>query len=195
MEQFEDDVTHFESRYAGDKGVFAKFYIHARHNEEKSAKEGRPIFDEMEYVEIFTPGSSSNIIRRPAKDMDRERFKGAYRAFKEMGADAVDGTPLGEVTWLARSQVEELFHSRIRTVEQLAEVADSACVNIPGLFGLRQKAKEFLERARGSGGAEVTKLQAENERLRADLVSLQQTVSDQTAAIQKLTKALEKVKD
>lgn len=186
MDVYDEDVSHFESRFAGDKGVFAKFYIHPRPNDDKSKLEGRPMFDEVEYVEIFSPGSSTNIIRRPASQQDKERFRGAYRAFRELGESAVDGTPLSEVTWLGRSQVEELFHSRVRTVEQLAEVNDEVCTRMPGLFNLRQKAQAFLERAKGDGAA-VTTLQKENEELRASLNALQETVKEQTNLLRKLT--------
>lgn len=190
MQEYDEDVSHFEDRFAGDKGVFAKFYIHPRLNEDKSAKEGRPIYEEKEYVEIFTPGSQFNIIRRPASDMDKARFRGAYRAFKEMGSEAVDGTPLSEMSWLGRSQIEELFHSRIRTVEQLAEVNDSACGQVPGLYSLREKAKAYLEKA--VQNKDVTALQRRNEELEANMAALQNTVAEQTKALEKLTKALEK---
>lgn len=193
MQEYDEDVSHFESRFAGDKGVFAKFYIHPKQNEEESAKAGRPIFDDKEYIEIFTPGALTNIVRRPASQQDKERFRAAYRAFKEKEDDSQSGTHLSQVTFISKSQVEELAYSRIRTVEQLANVNDDVCTRIPGLYSLREKAKAYLEQAEKN--APITAMQAENEELRAQLNALQEVVKDQTAMLKKLAKEKEKAAD
>lgn len=167
MPQYEDDVNDFENRYAGDKGVHARFYMFPQKNEAKSASAGRPIFEDTEFVEIFAAGNSTNIVRRPARTMDRDRFRRQYEAFKAGTEDQVQGTPLHEVPWITRSQVEELAYLRIRTLEQLANVSDAACGKHVGLYDLKSKAQKAL--AAAEGAAPITELTKENEELKRRL--------------------------
>jgi hypothetical protein len=167
MPQFEDDVTDFENRYAGDKGVHARFYMFPQKNEAKSASAGRPIFEDTEFVEIFAAGNSTNIVRRPARAMDKDRFRRQYEAFKAGTEDQLQGTPLHEVPWITRSQVEELAYLRIRTLEQLANVSDAACGKHVGLYDLKSKATKAL--AAAEGAAPITELTKENEELKRRL--------------------------
>ena len=167
MPQFDDDVNDFENRYAGDKGVHARFYMFPQKNEAKSASAGRPIFEDTEFVEIFASGNSTNIVRRPARHMDKERFRRQYEAFKAGHEDQVQGTLLHEVPWITRSQVEELAYLRIRTLEQLANVSDAACGKHVGLYDLKSKAQKAL--ALAEGAAPMTELAKENEELKRRL--------------------------
>ena len=185
-EQADFDVGDFDSRTAGDKSVFVKFYIRPFQDEEKSAEEGRPIFKDKEYVEIRTPGNETNIIKRPVTDMDKQRFRGAYAAFKAGDAEQIIGTPLTETPWITRSQVEELAYLRIRTLEQLANVGDDVCTRLPGMFKLKQRAQAALERAEKT--APFIAMQKENEDLRNKLAALEHALADQAEAIRALEK-------
>lgn len=177
------DVDHrdFESREAADNSVYVKFYTKPVMNEAKSDEAGRPIYDEREYVEIRTPGQQNNVVQRPVTDMDRQRFRKAYSKFKEGFEEQLVGTPLSEVSWLTRAQVEELFHLRVRTVEHLAELNDSVCSKYSGMYKLKQRAKQVIEE--GTKNAPFAKLQSENEKMAAELTALRQTVEEQSAII------------
>lgn len=171
----------FERRDAAEKSVYVKFYVRPVQDEAASAKEGRPIYRDREYVEIRTPGDQNNVIQRPVSDMDRQRFRAAYAQFKDGHGEQVVGTPLVEAPWITRSQVEELSHLRIRTVEHLAAVNDDTCTRVPGLYTLRDKAKAMIEKA--AGDAPVLAVQAENEKLKNELEALKQTVKEQSEII------------
>jgi len=170
METVEYDVNDFNERYAGDKSVYAKFYTMPIKNESASAKEGRPIFEDREYIEIRASGNQNNIINRPADQLDRERFSRHYDLFKKGQEDQVVGTPLSEVTWLTRSQIEELAYVRIRTLEQLANVNDETCQRMVGLRDLKNKAVAFLENAEKA--APFTAMAEENEKLKQQVEAL-----------------------
>jgi hypothetical protein len=185
-EQADFDVSDFDSRNAGDKSVFVKFYIRPFQDEAKSVEEGRPIFKDKEYVEIRTPGNQTNIIQRPVTDMDKQRFRGAYAAFKAGDAEQIIGTPLTETPWITRSQAEELAYLRIRTLEQLANVGDDVCTRIPGMFKLKQRAQAALERAEKT--APFIAMQAENEAMKNRLDAMEATIADQAAIIKRLEK-------
>jgi len=181
MQTADFDVSDFNSREAADKSVYVKFYIRPKENEAKSAEEGRPIYEDKEYVEIRTPGNTTNIVQRPVTDMDKKRFAAAYREFKAGDTEQVIGTPLVEAPWITRSQVEELSYLRIRTVEQLANVGDDVCTLIPGLFKLKQRAQQMEVNAEKQ--APFIKLQKEREDMQAQIDSLKETVEAQAAII------------
>lgn len=179
--QADFNVEDFESRTAADKNVYVKFYVRPMPDEAASEKEGRPIYKDREYVEIRTPGNQTNVIQRPVTDMDKQRFRDAYRAFKAGEEEQTIGTPLSEVTWITRSQVEELTHLRIRTLEHLATVDDSVCNRFAGLYKLKQRAAAAVEQSAKS--APFLQLQHENEELQNRLAALEQTVKEQSAII------------
>lgn len=171
------DVKDFEDENS-TKGVYARFYWRPKKDEAASAAEGRPIFKDTEYVEIIAAGNSNNIVARPVSDMDRVRFRQAYAKFKEGDADQLVGTPLIELPWLTRSQVEELAYMKIRTVEQLATLNDAAC-GIPGMFDLKRKAEAWVKKAEGA--APFTALQKENEDLKARIAALEELLKKPAA--------------
>lgn len=170
METVEYDVNDFNERYAGDKSVYAKFYTVPTKDEAASAREGRPIFFDKEYIEIRAAGNQNNIVQRVATNMDRDRFYRQYELFRKGQEEQVVGTPLSEVTWLTKSQVEELAYVRVRTLEQLSGVADDVCQRMVGLNDLKRKAQSFLEAAEKA--APLTALQAENEELKQQVNAL-----------------------
>lgn len=184
------DVSDFESRTSADKNVYVKFYLHPVRDDSKSDEAGRPIFIEKEYVEIRTPGDQNNVIRRPVSDMDRERFRGAYRLFKEGHEEQITGTPLSEVSWVSRSQVEELAYLRVRTLEQLSELNDSVCSRHAGMYSLKQRAQKAVESAKSA--APMLELQKQLETLTNKLEAQDKTIADQADLIKKLSQAQQK---
>ena len=178
------DVSDFADRNAGDKSVYVKFYTRPKENEAKSTEAGRPIYDDVDYVEIRTPGNSTNVVQRPVTDMDKKRFPQQYAMFKAGDAEQISGTPLAEAPWITRSQVEELAYLRIRTMEQLANVGDDVCTRVPGMFKLKQRAQQML--AKSEQEAPFIKMQEENTELRNSVESLRQTVEEQARQIQAL---------
>jgi hypothetical protein len=183
-ETYEANIGDFEDQQQSDNKTYVKFYIHPVHDETKSAEEGRPIFNDLEYVEIRTPGNETNIIRTPVNELLKRRFAAQYRAFKAGELEQTTGTPLTEVPWITRSQVEELSYLRIGTIEILSEVNDDVCTRIPGLFKLKQRAQLYVKQAKES--APNLQLQKENEDMKNRLETLEHTVTEQAALIASL---------
>lgn len=184
MEQFDGDVSHFDNRYAGDKGVHARFYMMPVKDEAKSAEAGRPIFVDKEFVEIVAAGNANNIIKRKATAEDKQRFREQYSRFKDGDLTQIVGTPLSEVPWLTRSQVEELSYMRIRSLEALASLDDSVCAKVAGLYDLKKRAAAHVEKA--GLAAPVEALHKENEDLKNQIAALVQTVDEQTKLLKEL---------
>lgn len=151
--------------------MHVRFYSRSKKSEERSRAEKRPIFEPVEYIEILTPGDKDTIVDRPVRVLDRYIYAGKYQAFRK-GAQQEDGTPLSVWGGVTPERVEELAHFRIKTVEQLASVADGNVGNL-GMHARaeRQKAIDYL--AVMKGNAPVAKLQAENDGLRARLEALE----------------------
>lgn len=167
-DSFEFDVKDFEDPN-NNNGVYARFYWVSREDPAKSAEAGRPIFKDVEYVEILAAGNANNIIRKPASDMERQRFHAQYARFKEGDTEQLTGTPLTEVPWITRSQVDELLYRKVRTLEQLAELNDAHC-NVPGMYELKRKAGLWLAKAKEA--APFTAMASEIDALRAELDAL-----------------------
>jgi hypothetical protein len=137
----------------GDEGLAVKFMLLPYHNEQKSKEEGRPIFEEREYIEIRVPGRR-DFQTKLAHDMHKNRFPVHYAKFKaRQGQEAEDGTPLTEYPGVTRGQVEELRFFNILSVEQLAAVADSSLKNMHGGLMLKQKAAQYLEASKDNAAA------------------------------------------
>jgi hypothetical protein len=167
-DSFEFDTKVFEDPN-NNEGVYAVFYLTTREDPAQSAAAGRPIFVEKEYVKILSAGSANNIIDTPVRDEHRYRFQREYEKFKRGDTEQLTGTPLTEVPWITRGQVDELLYRKIRTLEQLAEMQDQYC-NVPGMYELKRKAAAWLVKSKEA--APFTAMQAELDALRAELDAL-----------------------
>jgi hypothetical protein len=161
-----------------DEGLLVKFFVKPFHDKMASQKEGRPVYRDVEYIDIKIPGERGNGICRPAKPRDIARFPRHYEAFKRRTSQELDeGTPLTEWASIGRSQAEELAFYNVKTVEQLASVND---VDISGFMGgnmLKAKAIEWL------AAAEEGK---KTEELRVELAKRDDEIAELKAAVKAL---------
>lgn len=149
------DLAMNHARTHGDETLLVKFYTAPRQSITKSKEMGRPIFEETTYIQIMTPGNKDHIVIRPATERDKQRFAEHYRKFTAReDQEAVEGTILEEWAAVSRSQVNELKHLNIRTVEQLANVSDSNGQGIMGVQVLKEKAIKWLSQAEKNATAE-----------------------------------------
>lgn len=155
-------------------GLFVRFSKVPKEDAEASAQEGRPIFKEVDYITIAVPGDKTSEVVRPVRPTDKERFRAAWERYNAGHAQVADGTPLKEWPGVSRAQVEELAYFRIYTVEQLADVSDANLRNMGPFLALRQRARDFLERAKGA--APVEKMRQELEARDEQLARLQAQV-------------------
>lgn len=122
-------------------------------DEEATAQSGAKIYREIPYVEIVIPGNIHERVIRPVEEKDKKRWPNAWRKFSEGGSgdvQEVDGTPLEEWAQITAAQAKTLRSSEIRTVEQLAEVADVNIQNLGmGMMDLRRRAQVYVEHAKG----------------------------------------------
>lgn len=139
-----------------DDTLLVRFYLKPRQDAGESAKQGRPVFVETEYIEIRTPGSR-DAVARPAKPRDIERFPKHYDAFKARVAEPETGTPLTEWPQISRSMAEEFSYFNVKTVEQLIAMSDQNAGRFMGINELKRKAKEWLVASDSSKAEEAIK--------------------------------------
>ncbi len=134
------------ARQEADRSLLVKFFLKPKQDRTASEKEGRPIFKDVEYVDIKVPGDRGVGACRPATDLDRKRFPEHYRAFKDRIENEPEvGTPLSEWGIISRSLAEEMSFFNIKTVEQLATMADGQAARFMTGLSLKEKARLWLE--------------------------------------------------
>lgn len=167
-----------------DKSLAVRFFIKPVRNEAKSNEANRPIFDEVEYVEILTPGAKNQVFCGPVRQSDRERFEPIYKRFKERGESIQEGTPLSEWSHISNGIAEELKHFKCFTVEQLAALSDTSLQGLgTGYTALREKARAYLAQAKDGGTAErqaaqIAQILAEMEVLKAKNAELEMALKE-----------------
>lgn len=168
-----------------DAVLHVEFYLDAiRHGVESDAA-GRPVFKDEEMVRIIIPGDNKTVIETKVDDTHKRRFPAKYKAFKEGQKTQVSGWILKEWPAVTASQVKELNYHEIHTVEQLANVSDTA-INLlgMGMHDLRTKAKAALAAASGNAENESRavrekQLQEELDAMKAQLAALSAAAIEQ----------------
>lgn len=192
LDDFVPQVT-YNPNADPDAGVFPRFYVQAMPDGKRTQEEGRPIFRDVEMIEIRIAGDKLNIIDTKVNDDHRHRWPQHYAAFKAGQKVAVEGTPVDEWPILTASKVAELKALNIFTVESLAELPDTGLAKMGmGARELQNKAKAYLEAAKG--GAVTNRLVQENERMRLELDMLKQQIRDLGAPPMEVPETVEVVK-
>jgi hypothetical protein len=172
-----------QARFAMDHKLYVQFYIRPVMNNFRSSEEGRPIYEEQEYIRIIVPGDSKTTVDCPVDDTFRMRFEKQYDKFKKGLAQAVEGTPLEMWPQMTVGLCAELKAMNISTVEQLASLDDGKAQKIMGSHDLRRRAQAFLEASKGE--AVNNKMVAELEKRDDEIALLKQ----QMAQLLEATKA------
>jgi hypothetical protein len=187
-----DGSSRFEAPQLGG-GPFVVFYAKALPQGLASLEAGRPIHKSVLFIKIQHPGERDNV-DRIAEAGDALKYRAQYMAYcQDRKADGIIGTPLSTIFPAHPDIVETLRFHKVYTVEQLAELPDTAMQNI-GMGGqeYRDKAKRYLGAAASGKGfayleAQVEKLQKAQERIDADRALLQnenQRLRSQLEALQ-----------
>lgn len=132
---------------------------------------GRPIYEDMEFVEISVPGDKTSVVDRPVRPEDKRQYAEQYKAFKAGNEEQLTGTPLSQWPVCSRAQVKELEFFHIRTVEQLAEVSDGNLQQVGPIRALRDRARGWLEAAKGNAHNETLRSQLAERDNRIDALS------------------------
>jgi hypothetical protein len=182
----------------GDETLLVKFMLEPMKSNTKSKEAGRPIFIDVDWIEVMQPGNKDSIIKRVATPQDKNRFPEHFRKYKAReDQEAVEGTLLSEWPGVGKSQCEELKFFNIRTIEQLIGMSGSNMQGIMGINGLQEKAKKYLEASNVEAAAEAllaaearnTALEETVARLTARLDVMEEITSEAPVKRKRRTKA------
>src|ERR1035437_7478036 len=128
----DDNNPEFAGARNPDSLLHVRFYERALPNNFRSVEEGRPIYDNITFIEIHTPGNQLNIIDRPKRQEDELRFRPQWQFFKDAHSDdpAKQGTPLSQWPLVDIAKAEMLKALKFFTVEQVAFASDEQIAHI-----------------------------------------------------------------
>jgi hypothetical protein len=174
-----------DPQYKSADGSALRIWRDTAKNNFLTEREGRPIFDEVIYVEVISPGSRDStptfeVVRNFAKESqyaDKPHHGPKYDEFKSFILDfekaedsdsTLAGTPFSQWPEMTRAMAAALKAQSIFTVDALAALPDTK-LNAVGPDGRtwREKAKAYVEAAKN--GAHATALAADLERANLEL--------------------------
>lgn len=146
-----------------------------------SKQAGRPIFKDVEVVEIRIAGERNYAPTFPAHSMWKringeemtyaQRWPDAYARFSAGREQVAQGTPLSELTFLTEAKRAELRALKVYTAEALASIDGKNLSNLgPQGREMKVQAQTYLEKA--SGSSKEVALAAEVESLKARIAEL-----------------------
>ena len=127
----------------GDSSLHVEFFSKAVIDTAASNEANRPIYKNVPFVKIMIPGDKNNIVVEPVWDRHKIRFPEQWDQFQRGVAQEAVGTPLKVAPFLTEAHVAEFKHMKITTVEQLANLPDSA-LNFMGAREFKEAAKRYL---------------------------------------------------
>jgi hypothetical protein len=180
-----------EGRSADDR-LMIKFELAPHPNAEKSAQAGHPVYDDREYITIIVPGDKTTVIHRPVWEQDVQRFARQYAQFKQGLEQTVSGLPLKLWGGMTAGQAKEFEYFNVKTVEQLAEMADSNGQSIHGFQALKQRAKDYVATTKEQ--APLMQMRAEIEKKDSEVAALMNALKEQGDRIAQLERLVPKSK-
>jgi hypothetical protein len=181
---------------ANDDLIAPRFFVKPVENPIETRKQGRPIFEDREFVEVKFAGNKQTVLVAPAHEKFKQRklpngdsewityaqeYQPIYERFKAGLSEQGSGTPLSELPFLTESKRSELKALNIKSAEALAAL-DGASLKMLGMGGreLKNQAEAYLEKANGS--ADLTRLAAENAAYKTRMDDMQKEIEELRAA-------------
>jgi len=127
-----------------DTNLYAIFYIHPQLQQVESEEEGRPVYKDVEYIQINIKGQKNSNFSRPVREEDKENYPKAWAAFRANRPDLTDGTPIKFLPGMSPSVELELKSIGVLSIEDMANLTDAGIMNIRGGRMLNTRAKAYL---------------------------------------------------
>ena len=165
-----------QQRHIG--GLNLRFFTEAVQSKLKSEKEGRPIFDMVDMVEMNVPGSRDTSNKKCSPEvLQKYQIEPQYQMWKATQAQPVTGTPLTEVPFLNIAQIKEYNALNVMSLEQLADLSDTAIQKLGmGAMEARRKAQAYMKAAGDS--AQIQQVIGENEQLKREVALMRKQITE-----------------
>jgi len=185
----ESDLSNPDSRLA------VKFYKRPVELKNESIAQGRPIFQEFDFIKILVPGDALTEIDTYVSDAHKTRFPIQWANYmnRQGSEESYSGTPLSEWPQVSASQAEELKGIKFHTVESVAHCSDQQLQKIGMIAGMsphnfRERAKTFLNLASETADIskreeELAQLKEENAKIKAETEAKLSQMQEQMTAL------------
>jgi hypothetical protein len=149
-----------------------------------SEQAGHPVFEDVDFIEISIPGDMTNVIVRPATDKDKQTHAALFAQYKQGLEPSVDGVPVESWARLTRAQAANYKALNFQTVEQIANMSDTAAGKVGmGAHADRTAAKAYLAMANDSALAQKQALTI--ERQDNEMADLKRQIAELAAMVDK----------
>lgn len=190
-----------DPQYKTEDGAALRIWRDAAPNKYLTEMLGRPLFDEVIFCEVITPGSRDStpvfeLKRVFCEEMNHSdpKYGPKYAELKkyvedfereETNGSSLAGTPLSQWPEMNRSLIASLKAQGVYTVDALSELPDTK-LHVVGPDGRswREKAKAYIESAKG--GAYATELASRVTALETDLQASRERERTLAARVQEL---------
>jgi hypothetical protein len=169
------------------------FYTGRKLNGVKSQENGAPFFEDVIMFKSFAPGEQRyEIVDRPATDQDKRYWPLQWNAYQQNREHIPEGFPIENLFPEMPSVAANLKGIGVYTIEQCAELNDTAISSVMGGQKYVNEAKRYLEVA--AKGVSVHKFRKElderDSKIRVLTNQIEQ-LSAQVAGMQKNAQALD----
>lgn len=173
--------------YGGDNQIVL-FYNKSVPNPAKAAETGRPYHEDVVFVRMHPPGERLNIVDRPVRQGDTQRFPMQWAQFQQNKQQTASGTPIELLYPEHPSIAATLRANGVQTIEQCGELSGVAIDQIG--MGAQQycnDSKKYLEMAQK--GVHHTHMRKELEERDSQIRVLNQKVESLSAQLDKVMTA------
>lgn len=175
------------AQYGDDRKLMVNFVKEPVHMTAASEKAGKQIYEDHDFIIIISPGGKSDM-KRPVKLQDDERgpsdpnrFPHAWAKFQNENHQAQDGLPLEQWAPLGKAHVIAFKGAQIWTVEQLANLPDTALQAVPVMDARKYRDLAITYLKQADGGAPLAALQTENATLKQDMEIMRAQIAELAA--------------
>lgn len=157
----------------GEAGIYAEFYVEAVEQPVESAKQGRKVYKDEDWVKLHFADGKTVLPKRVDEDI-RIRWKPEYEAWLDKREAPIEGTPLDQWPQVSPAEIRALYDINVRSVEELTQISEQIVSMVPGGTKLQQKANAWLQSAASHGQVaeqmremqeQIAALQKDNEML------------------------------
>lgn len=178
-----------------DSRLNVRFESRPVKNEFHSETQGRPIFEDRDFIIISVPGDNTLTSVAEVREDHKARFPLHWAHYQNTHGDdpKLIGTPIKEWTIVTPAMAEELRALKFHTVESLATASDAQLQSFGmrvGMSGtaLRSRAQNFLKVASDESvmhkqDEELAKLREENASIRKETDAKLAAMQDQLAQL------------
>lgn len=176
-----------------NRSQYVEFYAEAKLDKIKTqAAGGKPVYEDKDYIRIISPGARDSEFCRPVQPKDIQAYPEKWEAYKSNEVQVEEGLPLDKWAYLTQAQVKTIKARNVHTVEQLANLTDSASKTL-GLNGteIRRAAQEYLSSADDKMD-EINRLKADKNKQDVQIKELTDQVGELQSSLKQALAAIGK---